>query len=442
MKKTSIFLATAVCFLAAGITMAAYVKAQEFYTSQDFSAGNQELDNPARGFYVQLGTNNISYLSSIREENVRLILTAFDLAPYMSCSIPDEKLQELDDFLTRMDELKMQAIFRAAYGFENTGNNDAASMEIIEGHIRQIAPVLNQHKRTIYCVQAGFFGPWGEWHSSTFLDGNTKKVQKQNRNHLLELLLNNLDESIIINVRRPRFIRDAKAAGLAVSRIGYHDDGLLASADDLGTYDDKNYSREEELRWLSQRTVGINGGEMPAVSTFTEPGTVLQEFSQIQISYLNKRYNTIVLDDWREQAIGRETALDYIQKRLGYRLYVSRLSYRETWLTGTLCVWFGNEGFSGMPKRYQASLILEKEDGTSIELPVAKKGLNKLYTLKQEEIKKITATIPESFRKTSWKLGIKIYDTLDSRNRIELANMPNEFINGVNYIDTITREEN
>lgn len=463
-KKGVIFMAAA-CFIMLWIILVIYINMQKYSIGWEFIAGEQELDNPARGFYIQLGTSNMELLSAVRKENVRLVLTAFDIAAYTECEIAEEKLKELDDFLTRLDELGMQAIFRAAYGFENTGDNDADSMERIEEHILQIAPILNKHKRTIYCVQAGFLGPWGEWHSSIFLEGRTSEEQKENRNQILRLLLEHLDESMVLNVRRPRFIRDAKEAELDTERIGFHDDGLLASDTDLGTYDDEEYSREAELAWLKKRNVGINGGEMPMLSAFTEVDIAVREFADIQVSYLNKRYHMDVLEDWKGKTVGEkvernscfvpqasqvvlcfrhgteENAYEYIQKRLGYRLYASELSYCETWRKGSVHIWLANEGFSTLPKRYQAAIVLEKEDGAIAELPMTAKDLKKLTSLKQGEYMEFQTDVPEEFRKVSFQVGVKIYDKEDERNVVELSNQENKFINGINYLHEIIREE-
>lgn len=434
-KKINILLLATLVIIIIGSSITAYINMQKYTMETSLMAGNKELDNPARGFYVQLGSDSRSLLEEIREENVRLILIAFDIAAYRDCPISEEKLQELEEFLKKLDELQMQGIFRAAYGFSQADSNDADSMDRIEEHILQIAPVLNKYKRVIYCVQAGFLGPWGEWHTSKFLTGKSDN-QIENRNQILKFLLDNLDSSILLNVRRPRFIRDAKNAGLDIDRIGCHNDGLLASTTDLGTYDDTDYNREAELLWLKNRLMEINGGEAPMLSEFTKASTAVQEFCDIQLSYLNKRYHLTVMEEWKKESINNENAYEYIKNHLGYRLYVSSICYYKTWRKGELFAVLENEGFAAVPRNYRVSFVLKDMENNKIEIPV---NIKNIRELKHGEKITLQADIPKEFRKISLKIGLKIYDSEDNRNVVELSNQENEFIEGVNYLYQIIK---
>jgi hypothetical protein len=424
-------------FLALVIIFLLYVNAHSYSYEVKLESGQMQLTNPARGFYTQLGCNNANLLESLAEKNQTLVLAAYDLGSYRDCALSQEKLDELTTFLSRARELQIKCIFRAAYGFDILDSNDADSFQRIKDHIGQIAPVLNQYKDTIYCVQAGFFGPWGEWHTSKYLENNSAQTQMNNRNQLLKLLLTNLDDSIILNVRRPRFIRDAQKAGIDITRIGFHDDGLLASDNDLGTYDDADYDREAEMTWLHNSTVGVNGGEMPSISAYTDAANVVKEFNLMQISYLNSGYNTQVLDDWKTQTWEGENAYDYINNHLGYRFYVKKIKYRESWRKITLTATLENEGFAPITTGFQASFILRSEDGTETVIPIETKP----ETIKGGKNRRLEVTVPEEFRKTSFQIGLKIEDTADTRNLVEFSNSENSYENGVNYLTEIIRKK-
>ena len=409
-----------------------YVSLHSYSIEQTLYAGQDRLNNPLRGFYTQIDCRHPEFLDHLVSENQRLALAAYDISPYRDCPLSEEKLQELKIFLSHAEELGISCIFRAAYGFDILDSNDADSLERIKEHVSQIAPVLNEYKDTVCCVQAGFFGPWGEWHTSRFLENNPVETQVSNRNYLLTLLLENLDSSIPINVRRPRFIRDAKKAGLDTGRIGFHNDGLLASDNDLGTYDDADYDRAAEMKWLSRQPLGMNGGEMPALSRYTAVSNVLKEFPLMQISYLNIGYNTEVLDSWKTETVDGQNAYDYIENHLGYRFYVSHIEYRETWRGITLTAALVNEGFAPIGKGFSASFALIK-DGKEFLIPIH----TDLYTIKNGESKPLKVSLPEEYRSSSFQIGIKIQK---DDTAVQLSNKENNFENGTNYLFSVSRE--
>src|SRR5580658_10134991 len=42
-----------------------------------------------------------------------------------------------------------------------------APIDVISGHIDQLAPILLKNKDLVFSLEAGFIGTWGEWHDST-----------------------------------------------------------------------------------------------------------------------------------------------------------------------------------------------------------------------------------------------------------------------------------
>ena len=77
-------------------------------------------------------------------------------------------------------------------------------MDRILGHIRQLGKVFQENRDVLFGVQAGFLGPWGEWHGSNW--GNPPSLQA--RRTVLFALLDAVPEPITVHVRRPMFIRD------------------------------------------------------------------------------------------------------------------------------------------------------------------------------------------------------------------------------------------
>lgn len=403
-----------------------------------YEEGEKLTRNPDRGFYVQLDTGEKEEIKQYKGE-VQLFLTAFDLYVYRNEEIPPEKLEELTGFLEEAKRQKVKCIFRAAYGFEREECNDADSMERIIEHIEQIAPILNHYKNQICCVQAGFFGPWGEWHSSQYLEG--ADMGKENRNRLLQELLKQLNEGIVIDVRRPRFIRDAWDAGLEQSRIGFHNDGLLGSDTDLGTYDDSEYSRLEEMEWMKENLkTGLNGGEMPERNVYSQIERAVEEFSKIKLSYLNLKYNEQVYEQWKNQTWGRENAFDYISKHLGYRFFISKVQYPVNLKKGILgsrqCVEIvlQNSGFAPVGKNYELEWVVEGTDGDMHYLK-EKQSLTEVESGEQVSIKLKAKLLKKVNAK---KIGIRIYKKDDKEKCpeecVELVNDEILYQGGVNWI--------
>ena len=436
-----------------GIVLAVFITASIFIImnilkvkeeSRLYEVGSKLVNNPDRGFYVQADVGEKEKIEKYREQ-VRLFLLAFDLYEYRNQEIPKEKLGELSSFLEEARQKNVKCIFRAAYGFDEEESNDADCLERIEEHISQIAPILNQYKNQICCVQAGFFGPWGEWHSSKYL--KEEEEGKKNRNWLLQELLEQLAEGIIIDVRRPRFIRDGQEAGFDMERIGFQNDGLLGTESDYGTYDDPEYSRAEEMEWMeSNLKTGINGGEMPQVNKYSEASNAVAEFSKMKISYLNLKYNEEVYEQWKNQKVEEENAFAYIEKRLGYRFFISKVQYPVSLKKGILGrnqkieIVLKNEGFAPIGKNYELEWVVEDwygklhyfKENQSLETVGAGESIS--IGIKAKTLKKIQAK----------KVGIRISRIDDKEkypeNCVELVNDEILYERGVNFIISVEEE--
>lgn len=424
-----------------------------FYTpdiSMQFEENKQEVINPSRGFYYQVDTSKEKLPKAIAENQIKIVLLTFDLKEEKTNTISENKMKELKTSLEKIKEQELKIIFRAAYGFSSEdAYTDPNDIEIIVSHIRQIAPLLNFYKENILCVQAGFLGPWGEWHDSNLLGENEEKNTIV-RNRVIFEWLSCLEKPLKVNVRRPRFIRDAMAAGIDESRLGIHNDALLAGDSDMGTYDDKEYTRQQELNWMRKNIKnGINGGEMPQISEYTKAEKAILEFEKIHLTYLNSTYNKEVLEDWKKRKIGEESAYDVISRRLGYRLSLKECRINSNIHIGILNKIFNtqkirialtlqNTGFAPMPEQYKAYIIVENEKETAFYLLEQEKeeGIDLGETKFWTEIKLSDFYSNKKSESKVLKLGILITDSLnlDSKNnRIELANDKLIWDKGINY---------
>lgn len=404
------------------------------------------LVNPSRGFYVQIDSSEKDRLKEEKEKGVRLLLAAFDIEAYKDRPIGEEKLKELEKLLEEMRQYGFKAIFRAAYGFEDTGDNDAASLKRIEQHIEQISEVLNRNRDVLLCVQAGFLGPWGEWHSCRFYQDGDEGAGGKVRSRVLKSLYQNLHPDISIALRRPRFIREAAENGMALARLGYHNDGLLASDTDLGTYDDEKFTRKAELSWAAKHLKAVTGGEMPAESDYTKPESAVKEFEQLKLTFLNLEYNKKVLESWKRANYKGENAYTYIEKRLGYRYYLKTANYPKSWYqnplskTVNLSLTIGNEGFAPVERGYELQLVIADETG-KIEIYPASISLSRILGGGEKQVK---IALPKGTKKETRRLGLRLIDKQAQEpsavNCIQLANTGFSYENGINYFGEVDGE--
>jgi Domain of unknown function (DUF4832)/Domain of unknown function (DUF4874) len=297
------------------------------------------LTNPERGFYAPRMSHRMNGLDSLRARGITLVLVEMDLRDFKDREISPEKLDELRHAFASARENGLKVIFRAAYGF--TGRDyraDPKDLGRILGHIGQLGAIFKADRDVLLSVQAGFLGPWGEWHGSNHGDPPSLEA----RHAVLFSLLKNVPAPIPVQVRRPMFIRDlfagepggsdltAKAAseGTPLSRTGWHDDALLSLPTDMGTFAERGWDRARELRWSeNQGRYAPFGGETVPSSAATPIEQVVRELELLHATYLNSAYHRGTLDGWRQAEYQGENAYQHIERRLGYRLVADRLRY-------------------------------------------------------------------------------------------------------------------
>jgi hypothetical protein len=247
------------------------------------------------------------------------------------------KLDEIQGAFAAVRRHGLKAIVRFAYGFTGRDyRSDPHDMDRILGHIRQLGPIFQANRDVVYGVQAGFLGPWGEWHGSNWGDPPALHARRS----VLFALLDAVPQPITVHVRRPMFIRDIFAGepggaeltaataygGSRLSRVGWHDDALLSLPTDMGTYAEPGWDRERELQWCAEHgRFAPFGGETVPPSARTPIAQVVRELELLHATYLNSGYHRGTLEGWRKAAYRGGTGFEHIERRLGYRLTADRL---------------------------------------------------------------------------------------------------------------------
>ena len=361
-KKIKYFTITVILIIAIVLLVCGYIQK---VTTINYTESMDIIPNPKQGLYVQVDSERHDKIIRLAEEGTQLILLACNLNGFQAIPVSEDKLEEIQTAFALAREYNMQVIFRAAYGFsEGRLTEEAEDTAMLLLHMEQLAEIVNPYQDTILCVQAGMLGPWGEWHSSKFFVDDEASLFIRNMVALKWHTL--LAEGIQLQIRRPVYIQDAADAGVPLQRLGFHNDALLASESDMGTYRGSENARQENLEWIQENlSHSRTGGEMPAVSDYTDAENAVREFRVLRMTYLNQKYNEEVLESWKDQQYEGRNAYDYIVSHLGTRLYISEVSMQTqilSFYSGKMTVTIKNTGFAEINEDIKCYLVIEQQD--------------------------------------------------------------------------------
>ncbi len=407
-------------------------------TTLNYEESDTVLINPSRGFYVQFDTGHLKGIESLRDKGITLVLLAFDIAEFVDTDISRAKLEELSLALDAVRANGLKAILRTAYGFYDPQEyQDPHSLIIILDHIQQLSPILSQHKEVLLSVQAGFLGPWGEWHHSN-LENKAGQLDADTINGLLKALCEAVPSPISIAVRTPGFIRKIDDTQIDITRIAFHNDALLSGDSDMNTYDLTSSTRQGELNFIELRNHPVaNGGEMTNLSAYTQADQALLEFSKLNLTYLNHEYNKAVLDEWAKTPYDDQRFIDIITSTLGYRWSLRSATMpvklrKDQTLKLRLTLF--NSGFAAIALPYEAELVVFDDSGILQVLPF--EGVN-LQDLKAQD----TLNLKIGFKPTPFSehftIGLRLKENQlglqdDPRYKVALANDTLKFHDGIN----------
>lgn len=432
----------------------------------DYTETLETFDNPERGFYSHLRYN---FKVSGNEEpkdyrlqgnlmHLRLGIGAFSskVNKDKDLELSEDMLNMFDKILKRIKENGGSAIVRFAYDNFDGDENLEPSLEMLLKHIEQICPILTENKDVISYVELGFFGPWGEMHTSDI-------CTPQNVTKALNLMLENTPEDLKIGVRQPKYYVDFAGVeraklnenitvkGTKEYRVGLFNDGYLGSHSDLGTFE----NREIEVSWLENQAlhtlyggevVGTRGSE--ANDKINTAEYMSREAFRTHTTYLNSEYDEDVIEAWKKETYNGEDELYkgkegylYIANHLGYRFVLRNSNISQVDNNNiNLKLDIENVGFANLVNSKKVSVILES-DSEKYEL------MSNLdpTTWNSKDISKLnlTITVPDNFEKTEYKVYLRISkygNYLNDNNyqciRLANNNIWNEEI-GANYIGNI-----
>jgi hypothetical protein len=424
-------------------------------TELTYEQSNEIFPNPERGFMHLYSVAsegpglNLVQLKALRAQNVTLIQRMYYFEKFKDQSLSDTELLLIQNDMLKVRDAGIKCILCFAYsGLDdvyNTKNGEDAPYTTIELHLNQLKSIFEENEDVIAFVQAGFIGPWGEWHSST---NGLETIYYKTK--VLEKMLSVIPFGIMVQVRTPKYKQEIFDTTLPIgpeiaysddyrARVGHYNDCFMASADDYGTYSnieaDKDFISKEAL------FVPTGGETCPPVPTDYPTGCSVAESTMrlLRWTYLNLDWYKPTLDAWRSSG-----CFDDFQRELGYRLALLSGSFpRQVGKDQEfrLSLKITNKGYAPLYNYKNTSMVIKnKATGEFLEFPlqVDMRDCKPLGTLSIDESVKLNG-IPQG----SYSLYLKISDRSEnlkgrSEYSIRLANAnswseENGGMNNLNY---------
>ncbi|MCI8326610.1 MAG: DUF4832 domain-containing protein [Lachnospiraceae bacterium] len=411
--------------------------------SESFVESSDSFANPYQGWYriytYLLADNQTITKEQIAESltfdpDTRLALLEINLKEYQNCPISSDGLIYLDSLFSAWSSSNKQLIVRFLYDWDsNATKTEPANIDQICEHMTQVSEVVNRYHDHIYILQGIFVGNYGEMNNSSYLSNKSIRL-------LMEHLASVTDPSIYLSVRTPAHWRtinqtfrvpDKKEAfsDTILSRVGLFNDGMLGSANDLGTYGDLPYEklssyeekaiREDEINFQNKLCEYVpNGGEVVLDNPCNDLETAIHDLISMHVSYLNCDYDTSVLNKWKstvykgaDAVFGDKNGYEYVGEHLGYRYVLCDLQLndqsdfdQET----ELILKIKNAGFANSLRKFKPELLLENKK-TSKQISIPLKDDPRLWKSGEETDLHISLPIRE-YEKGTYHIYFKLSD--------------------------------
>ncbi|MDR0751854.1 MAG: DUF4874 domain-containing protein [Christensenellaceae bacterium] len=339
------------------------------------------LTNPDRGLrgetYITLGngSNAVGYplsnsdpyqtirdqLATYENDKPQIFQAYVYLTNFNKTKIIDSNaFQQLEKYLLVFKENNIRILLRFAYSTESVTD---AAYKYVDAHLNQISEWIKNNidlfADTVYAVQAGIVGSWGEGHSN-------KNLKDKYIGIVFEKLFNMLPSRLYLQVRSEHLRNKMAHEFLDTGRIGMHDDYIIGDpAHKWSYYGDSNKNVEDYEMFKTT----LNDAEMPWGSAYMDDDpnsyplnnldaiNVIKQLQLYSINTFSLRHNYIEdtknppysLERWKNIYFTKEdledanlifnpallvdennnptsiSAYDYIRYHVGYHLVLSNV---------------------------------------------------------------------------------------------------------------------
>ena len=423
------------------------------------------LDNPHRGFrletYLDVATGHMlagrdtdarkeldAYLERYAADRPRVVQVYFYLTAYRDRDLDDTAFLHMQKYFNHCRQKGICLLLRFAYVFHDNlwSQEDAVSEEQILRHIEQVQPLVEHNRDILFCLQAGFVGPWGEWSGGS----------PQNRRRILDYLLDHVPKDLFVMVRYVSVKNVLDPEDPRRAWVGYHDDYLTGgphSWNSGGLPDTPAYHQlDEETAYLPV------DGEMPWASDIadidgmnllrrlirhhfstlsiehnykeSETGESLEKWKKVLINpSLVQEFGQPERKEWFQDADGNvieRSLYEYMRDFLGYHIAVTKAGFAEIGDQLHVTAELKNYGFSAPWGMRECLWVLMDENGCVLESQTACKPGD--LQPGSAVISGAAFTLPTQ---SGLRIGLSLHDW--GKGSARFANSCS-FINGVNQL--------
>lgn len=361
-----------------------------------YQATSANFPNPERGFYKQyVGWDkevnptweyfpDVTALKQLRQQGISILRVYYVIPEFRGKSLSSAFLTTFANQLATARQGGVKLIPLFAYSFPTGSNwndpnlNKDAPVATILTHLDNLKTTIQSNADVIAFWDAGFIGPWGEWHSSSNdLLGTANRYDEANANtrQIMNKLLEVVPSNRMITLRYVRhkfdffgntpLTKSTAFTGVGKARVGAKNDCFLASDDDWGTYypnDPANIQAQKDF--LHQDNLFLpQGGETCNFEADAQPyidcPNALKELAYMRFTTLNIEFEQNVLQGWKNGG-----CYNGIARRFGYRFeLVSSSIPASVSKTQNLVMSFDvkNVGFASLYNPRRLELILRNQ---------------------------------------------------------------------------------
>jgi hypothetical protein len=292
----------------------------------------------------------------------------------------------------------MRLLIRFTYNFGPISPSSVdAPIDVISGHIDQVAPILMQKQDLIFALEAGFIGTWGEWHDST--SGNdTAAAQKT----VLDKELSYFRGIFPILVRYPGDLIQYAGGSTLQAGVGLHDDYYASNSVDGATWNtcDKGagyclsgYTASQLQSYAAAvSTATMFAGEFGALDPTLQACTALTDYSYTY------HPQSISLTPYPLE-IGTELQNEGCALSF-YNLVGTRIELQKATISGTptpygqleVAVTLVNTGYGRVIRPRPASLVFISSGNVVAQIPIA------LAALDLRKLASSATPVPQTFQ--------------------------------------------
>lgn len=430
----------------------------ETYMSVENGQYTPELYDSAGNYKGSVGSSAIGWLYKFLDdydyESPRVVQVYFYLTQYRDKALDQTAIDNMNAYFEVCRQLKVTIALRFAYVFnQGVEAQDCVSLARMKGHMRQLQPILEKNRDVLFCLEAGFFGEWGEQSPSS------KFNQYGQVGEIMNGIVAMVPSDLWVVVRYAWVRNSASAANQL--RIGYHNDYIVGVSHewDSGTkWSTDTYQNlvkwseqalvEGEMPWGSQLPFDINGWNV-AKYLKTNHYTVLSCYHNNReggVTYDMKKWRDVAATEanlqsyglscypeWFKDSSGKtinRSLYEYMRDFLGYHVMSSSAKVSTNDKTVTASFSLKNVGFAAPLAMKQLRLVLLDESGKIVD----SKQICKLSELTSETQKDFSVTLTRPDTTNVYRLGI--YLEAPNGMGAKLANdLP--MVNGVNILGSL-----